>query len=70
MPPKPPVASELQSSIPKIRVLSSTPTTVRPRQATSTVPIVFAIVAHPVGAGYVEPGQTVMSRALPPRNMQ
>ena len=66
------VATELIALGPEV-VMAFTSAAVAPlRQATSTVPIVFAVVADPVGAGYVEslarPGGNVTGFAA--RNMR
>jgi ABC-type uncharacterized transport system substrate-binding protein len=56
-------AAELLALAPDVILSSGTPTVAALQQATRTVPIVFAQVADPVGAGYVE------SLARPGRNI-
>jgi ABC-type uncharacterized transport system substrate-binding protein len=47
-------AEELLSLVPDVILASATPSVQALQQATHTVPIVFAIVADPVGAGFVD----------------
>jgi putative ABC transport system substrate-binding protein len=47
-------AAELLALDPDVILSSGTPTVVALQRATRTVPIVFALVSDPVGAGYVE----------------
>ena len=56
-------AAELVALAPDVILSSGTPSVAALQQATRTVPIVFAQVADPVGAGYVE------SLARPGRNI-
>jgi putative ABC transport system substrate-binding protein len=56
-------AAELVALAPDVILASGTPSVAALQQATRTVPIVFAQVADPVGAGYIE------SLARPGRNI-
>src|SRR5262249_53657040 len=47
-------AEELLALVPDVILASATPSVQALQQATRTVPIVFAIVADPVGAGFVD----------------
>jgi len=47
------LAAELVGSQPDVILCSTTPVTAALHRATSTIPIVFAIVSDPVGAGFV-----------------
>src|SRR5215831_9741123 len=47
-------AEELLALVPDVILASATPSIQALQQATRTVPIVFAIVADPVGAGFVD----------------
>jgi putative ABC transport system substrate-binding protein len=47
-------AEELLALVPDVILASATPSVQALQQATGTVPIVFAIVADPVGAGFVD----------------
>src|SRR5215469_14059935 len=47
-------AEELLALVPHVILASATPSVQALQQATRTVPIVFAIVADPVGAGFVD----------------
>jgi ABC-type uncharacterized transport system substrate-binding protein len=47
-------ANELLALVPDVILASATPSVQALQQATRTVPIVFAIVADPVGAGFVD----------------
>ena len=47
-------AEELLALLPDVILASATPSVQALQQATRTVPIVFAIVADPVGAGFVD----------------
>jgi len=48
-----PLAKELVSLKPDVIVCSTTPVTAALQRETATIPIVFAVVADPVGAGFV-----------------
>lgn len=48
------MASELVASQPEIIITAGTPATVAVQRETRTIPIVFLIVADPVGAGIVD----------------
>src|SRR5262245_46401771 len=56
-------AAELAAAVPAVIVAFNSPAVAATRQATRTIPIVFTLVADPVGAGYVEslakPGNNV-----------
>src|SRR5262245_37748055 len=49
-----PVAQELVALSPEVIMGAGSPTVVALRRATRTIPIVFALVSDPVGAGFVE----------------
>ena len=48
------LAKELIALQPDLIVANNTPTTAAVMQQTSTIPIIFAVVADPVGSGFVE----------------
>jgi putative ABC transport system substrate-binding protein len=56
-------AAELAAAVPDVIMAFNSPAVAATRQATRTIPIVFTLVADPVGAGYVEslakPGNNV-----------
>ena len=47
-------AGELAAAVPDVIIAFNSPAVAAMRQATRTIPIVFTLVADPVGAGYVE----------------
>src|SRR5262249_46853745 len=49
-----PFAQELVALSPEVIMGAGSPTVVALRRATRTIPIVFALVSDPVGAGFVE----------------
>jgi putative tryptophan/tyrosine transport system substrate-binding protein len=57
------LAKELTASRPDVLLCSTTPVTAALANATSTIPIVFAVVSDPVGAGFVasfaHPGRNI-----------
>ena len=60
-------AKELVSLQPDVILTNSTPVTAALKRETSTIPIVFAVVADPVGSGFVaslpRPGETLLGSA-------